>query len=71
MITPAHRRLTMEQVLNHPWLKEQNKAKILGSNITNFILKRLSTFKNYSKFKKAVLMYIVLNVAGKELDDQR
>ena len=70
MLTPQHSRIKMQGVLEHEWLKPQEKkAKILGGNITNFILKRLSTFKNYSKFKKAVLMYIVLNVAGRELDE--
>jgi hypothetical protein len=57
----------MKTVLEHKWLLDK-KPESLGGNITKFILKRLSTFKNYSKFKKAVLMYIVLNVAGKDLD---
>ena len=65
MLCDPKTRLTAEGVLNHAWLK--NKSKISDQAILNLNPDSLKTYKNQSKFQKAVLTFIASRLKDDEI----
>ena len=69
MLTDPDSRISLDKVLEHPWMTNQTKGEI--GKITTKILRRLSTFKNAKVLKKAALMFIVSNLPAHKLEEER
>lgn len=55
--------------MNHPWMSMSFGNTV--EKVSTKILRRLSTFRNAKKLKKAVLMYIVSNLPAHNLEEER
>jgi calcium-dependent protein kinase len=69
LLTSPEKRLTVDEALSHKWLAEESTNEM--SKISTKILRRLSTFRNAKKLKKAVLMYIVSSLPSHKLEEER
>lgn len=58
-------RITAEQALAHPWI--QVLAPIPECPLSTEIFEEISNFSNFSKFKRATLLYIASRLSEKEL----
>lgn len=65
MLVKAEVRLTSEQVLQHPWCKEEHK----DSAKLNLSFDKLKTYVSHNKFKQAALQYIASQMNDKEIGD--
>ena len=64
-LVPAKDRLTSEQVLQHPWLKQEFK----DSKPLNISFEKLKCYVNHNKFKQAALQYIASQMNEKEIGE--
>jgi calcium-dependent protein kinase len=67
MLTPAEKRITSQQVLDHPWLKKytEKKGKVELPQIVTMNLKK---FKSAERVKKVVLSYLATQLTEQEME---
>jgi len=65
MLVKNEVRLTSEGVLQHPWLKDDDK----GGAKLNLSFDKLNTYVKHNKFKQAALQYIASQMSDKEIGD--
>ena len=53
MISPAEKRLTSQQVLNHPWIAKMADKKEVAS-VSTILTKNIRAFRTAQKVKKVV-----------------
>jgi calcium-dependent protein kinase len=66
MLRPAEKRLTAQQVLEHPWIKN-NISKGSSASLTKVLTKRLSSFSCMRKMEHAILTYMATQASEKEI----
>lgn len=71
LLTPEQNRLSIKEVIEHPWLANLNageklKSESLGANQ----IKRLKHFQKAKNFKKAVLTFIASRVADSDVQKE-
>eukprot|EP00884_Botryococcus_braunii_P004030 jgi/Botrbrau1/13628/Bobra.0373s0007.1 len=70
LLTPEPgKRPTAQDILEHPWLKEQGVAK--DEPLDSVVLTRMRNFANMNKLKKAALLYIAKNINSKDISGLR
>lgn len=67
MIAPAEKRITSQQVLDHPWVKKYTEKKG-GVELPLIVTKNLNKFKSAEKVKKVVLTYLATQLSEKEME---
>lgn len=70
MLVPADKRITAQQVLDHPWIKKFADKKE-AAVVTPILTKNLKTFKGAQKVKKAVLTYLATQLSEKEIEPMK
>ena len=65
MLVPAKKRLTSEEVLQHPWMKEE----IAAQEHLPISFDKFKNFVSNNKFKQASLQFIASQMSEKELAD--
>jgi calcium-dependent protein kinase len=66
MLVPADKRLTAQQVLDHPWFaKFCDKSAVV--ELPKLVTDNLKTFKGAQKVKKAILTYLATQLSDKEI----
>lgn len=66
MLVKPSMRLTANQALNHPWMKEDKN--LLSSNL-KLNWNALKNFNNYDKLKKVALTYIASQLSENEITE--
>ena len=70
MLVPADKRISAQDVLEHPWLKKfADKPK--EAEITSILTKNLQAFRGAQKVKKAVLTYLATQLSEKEIEPMK
>lgn len=60
ILVPSDKRLTAEEILNHPWVTHGASTECLHIN-----MERMKEFSSFGKFKKMVMMMIASQVNDK------
>lgn len=68
ILVEEKRRITPKEALNHPWVKQFNKND--KTEISSIYLKRLESFKNSSKLKKAILSFLATKSSDKDIQEE-
>ena len=55
ILVPVEKRLTLEQILQHPWIQKGNEVKQLEPTLD---YKKMRKFAGYSRLKAVVLAFI-------------
>lgn len=67
MIAPPEKRITSQQVLDHPWTRKYTEKK--GAvELPQIVTKNLKKFKSAERVKKVVLTYLATQLSEKEME---
>ena len=64
LLTPIEKRLTMDQILSHPWIQKANSIQTMDLLLD---YKKMKKFANFSKLKAVVLAFISAQLPCKEI----
>ncbi|MDR3549320.1 MAG: hypothetical protein P4M11_13835 [Candidatus Pacebacteria bacterium] len=67
MLVPAEKRLSAQQVLDHPWLQKYAEKKRIAE-LPPIVTQNLRSFRGAQRVKKAVLTYLATQLSERELD---
>ena len=67
MLVPSEKRLSAQQVLEHPWITKFADKKE-AAEVSSIMTKNLKTFRGAQKVKKAVLTYLATQLSEKEIE---
>ena len=70
MVTTPDKRLTPQQVLDHPWIQEMTEKTALVT-LPALVTTNLKNFSVTQKVKKVVLAYLATQLSEKEVDTLR
>ena len=70
MLVPADKRISAQQVLDHPWIKKYADKKE-SVEVTPILTKNLKTFRGAQRVKKAVLTYLATQLSEKEIEPMK
>eukprot|EP00826_Nyctotherus_ovalis_P019613 TRINITY_DN1606_c0_g1_i15.p3 TRINITY_DN1606_c0_g1~~TRINITY_DN1606_c0_g1_i15.p3 ORF type:complete len:238 (-),score=106.39 TRINITY_DN1606_c0_g1_i15:323-1036(-) len=66
MIAPPEKRITSQQVLDHPWIRKYTEKKATVE-LPQIVTKNLKKFKSAERVKKVVLTYLATQLSEKEM----
>jgi len=67
MIAPADKRISSQEVLNHPWVKKYTEKKETVE-LPLIVTRNLKKFKSAERVKKVVLTYLATQLSEKEME---
>ncbi len=65
LLVPVERRLTLDQVLAHPWIQQGNLHTTMDLLLD---YKKMKNFSNFSRLKAVVLAFIASQLPCKEIE---
>jgi len=67
ILTPVEKRLSLDEILKHPWVQKGNEIKKLEPLLD---YKKMKKFATYSRLKAVVLAFIASQLPTKEIEPQ-